>query len=234
MGEYGYRVSELARQAGVSVRTVRYYINEGLLPSSDLRGRYALYDDEHLDRLQLILRLKEAFLPLKEIRSRLELLSISEIRQLLLETDPAGSQPMIDGLEAADEDPSEPAPPAEPGSARDYITRVLEAHAPHFTSEDRPQPASPAARPERAASATPRSRPADPAAEQGPRRVPLEHRAVSNQRMFSLWEEDQGSPSWQRIALSKGIELHVRGDLPPALRRKLEQLIDFAHDLFSE
>jgi DNA-binding transcriptional MerR regulator len=56
-----YPIRELAERAGVSVRTVRYYIQEGLLPAPDTQGRFASYTEEHLDRLELIRRLKEAF-----------------------------------------------------------------------------------------------------------------------------------------------------------------------------
>ncbi|MDP6418780.1 MAG: MerR family transcriptional regulator [Candidatus Krumholzibacteria bacterium] len=67
-----YSIGELARLAGVTVRTIRYYIQEGLLPEAPLRGRYAGYDESYLDLLEQIRRMKEDFLPLREIRNRLE------------------------------------------------------------------------------------------------------------------------------------------------------------------
>jgi len=45
------RVEELARQAGTSVDTVRYYQTKGLIPPPRRRGRVALYDDHHLERI---------------------------------------------------------------------------------------------------------------------------------------------------------------------------------------
>lgn len=58
----------LADRAGVSVRTVRYYIQQGLLPKPEARGPGAHYTEEHLDRLLLIKRLQREHLPLAEIR----------------------------------------------------------------------------------------------------------------------------------------------------------------------
>jgi len=66
-----YTLAELAAASGVSPRTIRYYTAEGLLPPPSERGRYAIYSDEHLRRLQLIDRLKAAYLPLAAIREQL-------------------------------------------------------------------------------------------------------------------------------------------------------------------
>ncbi|HZW02420.1 MAG TPA: MerR family transcriptional regulator, partial [Anaerolineaceae bacterium] len=62
MNSSDYLIHELADLAGVSIRTIRYYINEGLLPAPDARGRYSTYREEYLDRLRLIRKLKDAFL----------------------------------------------------------------------------------------------------------------------------------------------------------------------------
>lgn len=49
-----YRVDELAREAGATVRNVRAYQDRGLLPSPRREGRIALYSDAHLARLRLV------------------------------------------------------------------------------------------------------------------------------------------------------------------------------------
>jgi DNA-binding transcriptional MerR regulator len=82
--EEGMMISELARKANVSVRTIRFYIAEGLLPAPQARGRVSFYDEDALLRLQVIRLLKDAFLPLREIRERLAGLSTGEVRELLL------------------------------------------------------------------------------------------------------------------------------------------------------
>lgn len=52
-----YRVDELARLAGTSVRNIRAYRERGLLDAPTLVGRTGWYDDTHLARLRLITRL---------------------------------------------------------------------------------------------------------------------------------------------------------------------------------
>ncbi|MGH8980789.1 MAG: MerR family transcriptional regulator [Acidimicrobiales bacterium] len=49
-----YRVDELARLAGTTVRNVRAYQDRGLLPSPRRSGRVALYSTAHLARLRLV------------------------------------------------------------------------------------------------------------------------------------------------------------------------------------
>ncbi|MEV4253114.1 MerR family transcriptional regulator [Spirillospora sp. NPDC049652] len=50
----GYRIDELARAAGTTVRNIRAYQDRGLLPPPRLEGRVGFYDDSHLARLRLI------------------------------------------------------------------------------------------------------------------------------------------------------------------------------------
>lgn len=60
----------------ISPRTIRYYIAEQVLRRPDERGKFTR---AHLDRLRLILRLKQAFLPISEIREKLHLLSDGDV-----------------------------------------------------------------------------------------------------------------------------------------------------------
>ena len=52
--ETEYRIDELAREAGTTVRNVRAYQDRGLLPPPRRSGRVGLYTDAHLGRLRLI------------------------------------------------------------------------------------------------------------------------------------------------------------------------------------
>ena len=80
-----YLINELAKRANTTVRTIRYYTSEGLLPQPDTDSKYAYYDENHLRRLELILRMKEAYLPLKEIRQIMLSLSDEEVNNRLME-----------------------------------------------------------------------------------------------------------------------------------------------------
>lgn len=66
-----YKLDELAAAAGVSPRTVRYYVQKGLLPAPQFRGRDTAYGREHLLRLRAIRGLQEKFLPLDAIAEAL-------------------------------------------------------------------------------------------------------------------------------------------------------------------
>src|SRR4030043_2475810 len=63
-----YLIHELAKLAGTTVRTIRYYTDEGLLPQPEYDSKYAYYSSSHLRRLEFIRLLKDAYLPLREIR----------------------------------------------------------------------------------------------------------------------------------------------------------------------
>lgn len=63
-----YSIDELADLGGVSRRTVRYYIQEGLLPMPLGVGRGPHYHRAHLDALLQVKALQEAGRSLDEIR----------------------------------------------------------------------------------------------------------------------------------------------------------------------
>lgn len=74
-------IEDLEKHSGLSTRTLHYYMTKGLLPGPETRGKYASYTQEHLDRLDLILILKEMRLSLYEIKVLLDQLTPDEIRQ---------------------------------------------------------------------------------------------------------------------------------------------------------
>lgn len=125
-----YTMDELSTAAQVTPRTVRYYIAEGLLPPPPTIGRNAAYSQEHLDRLLAINTMKEMYLPLKEIRARLNTLTREQMR------DPAqvmAMGAMVRADRASERDPRMSAPSSTDDSAADY----LERHAPR---QPRPAP----------------------------------------------------------------------------------------------
>lgn len=65
-------ISEVSSLTGVSLRTLHYYDEIGLFPPSSVtEAGYRLYDDEALERLQIILLFRELMFPLREIRTLL-------------------------------------------------------------------------------------------------------------------------------------------------------------------
>ena len=67
-----YAIGELAELGGVSRRTVRFYVQEGLIPAPLGVGRGNHYGPEHLGRLLEVKSLQEAGRTLDEIRGRLQ------------------------------------------------------------------------------------------------------------------------------------------------------------------
>lgn len=66
-------VNVVSRLTGVSIRTLQYYDKIGLLPPADYTEvGYRLYDDETLQKLQIILLFRELEFPLKDIRRIIE------------------------------------------------------------------------------------------------------------------------------------------------------------------
>ncbi|HEX5502416.1 MAG TPA: MerR family transcriptional regulator [Thermomicrobiales bacterium] len=144
-----YRINELADETDVTPRTIRFYVAEGLLPPPEGNGPAAVYTAAHRDRLRLIGLLKARYLPLREIRKRIAVLTDAEVRAELREAALAGGREV-----AADEARA-------PDAALAYLDRVLgrvaespPAYAPPAPS---PRPALPARR-ARAPAAAPRER----------------------------------------------------------------------------
>ena len=98
-----YDLNELSDRAGVTPRTVRYYIQQGLLPAPDAQGPATRYGQGHLDRLLLIRQLQREHQPLAEIRAQLEGLRDEDVSRVL----------------------STSRPSKRPSSAVDYVRSVL-------------------------------------------------------------------------------------------------------------
>ncbi|MCF7930240.1 MAG: MerR family transcriptional regulator [Acholeplasmataceae bacterium] len=71
MDKTKYKISELAEAAGVTVRTIRYYVSKGLLTPPIEDGMYSYYSEINLKELKLIKAYQEKYLPLDVIREKL-------------------------------------------------------------------------------------------------------------------------------------------------------------------
>ena len=210
-----YSLTELADLAGVTPRTVRYYLAQGLLPAVGQSGPGSKYDADHLARLRVIRRLQSEHLPLAEIRRRLDELDEDEIRGL------AGSA----------------GPPPPPDSALDYLRSVLAgstpvrrptmlSSTPHVPPPIRMQatltglpaaamPASPSA-PNAVAERLDEPYGSTPATAPAPSAQPIER------------------SQWERIVLAPDVELHIRRPLARAQNKQVDRLVTIARELLEE
>jgi DNA-binding transcriptional MerR regulator len=75
MEERRMQIGEVAERTGLSVRTIRFYEESGLVaPSARSQGGFRLYTDRDVDRLQVIRRLKPLNFSIEDIRDVLGLL----------------------------------------------------------------------------------------------------------------------------------------------------------------
>ncbi|GAA1228507.1 MerR family transcriptional regulator [Prauserella halophila] len=69
------QIGEVAERTGLSLRTIRYYEEVGLVvPSARSQGGFRLYHEPDVDRLLLIMRMKPLGFQLEEMRELLAIL----------------------------------------------------------------------------------------------------------------------------------------------------------------
>lgn len=86
-----YTIGEAAEELGMPASTIRFYDKNGLLPSvSRTGGGVRLFDEDDLEWLRFVERLKVSGMPIKEIRAYIELYlagdsTIEERRRIVYE-----------------------------------------------------------------------------------------------------------------------------------------------------
>lgn len=202
-------INELATRAGVTTRTIRYYVEQGLLPAPE-RGRPAEYTEDHVQRLDLIRRLKEQYLPLEEIRAMLQRLDRKEIEQVLA-----------------------PAPPVAAARARtsavDYIADVLGRGA---TREKLKMQLPPVMAPPPASLPPDWAPPAPvpPAPVTVPPAPPLQTLAPPQY----LPATESAPTTWQRVPLAPGVELHYLMSGDARTNELVDRLVEAAGRILAE
>jgi DNA-binding transcriptional MerR regulator len=213
-----YSLTELADLGGVTPRTVRYYLGQGLLPAVGPSGPGSKYGTTHLARLRLIRRLQTEHLPLAEIRRRLDDLDEAAIRDL-----------------AAQERPS---PPQD--SALDYLRGVLGPSGRSPSSATSATPAASAA----AMSAPALAAAPEPAGRPLLARAPVDAASPSSAvgEVLALTAPVDDSPTppviersqWDRIAVAPDVEIHIRRPLARAQQKGVDRLVAIARELLEE
>jgi len=198
-----YTIGELARAAGVTRRTIHYYVAQGLLPPPQSGGRAASYTVKHLQRLELIRLLKQEFLPLHEIKALLDGLDDEAVQSLLSEKRAATPTPARE-------------------TAKEYLRALLHP----------PDRSSPLLRQRAADRADILAAPLPPAQMPAERAGPFLKARIARgtAASYAPQAERQGPPEiasvWQRYQLHPDLELHVRRPLTDAaLSARLEGLI---------
>ena len=205
-----YTISDLARLSGVTPRTVRYYVAQGLLPSPEQAGPSTRYGEGHLARLRLIRRLQRDHLPLAEIRARVAPLADDEVQRLVAaDVEPATKPTPARALSFVQDLMAQSGVQPRVAMARDVpLARANAIYEPRIP-DGYPQPSMPAPMPAPA--------PAPPAITPGEPRNPFIDRST-----------------WERHALSPDVELHVRRPLDRRSNKRVEQLIRIAREMFDD
>jgi DNA-binding transcriptional MerR regulator len=204
--EATYSIADLSRATGVSVRTIRYYLQQGLLPASGETGPGAHYNQGHLDRLRLTKRLQAEHLPLSEIRRRLEELSDTEIADVL-----------------AVQQPSTPS-----GSALEYVRGLLGSPSPAPSFERHQGVARKIVAPLQASNA------ADSSLGAAEIDIPLSTPAARPPALSWGHPASLERSQWERLSLGPNIELHVRRPLSRIEQKRVERLITIASQVLKE
>jgi DNA-binding transcriptional MerR regulator len=214
-GDERLGLAELTEAAGVSARTVRYYVAEGLLSPPVAAGAKSFYSRGHLDRLRLIARFKASYLPLKEIRRRLAALDDAGVRAQLVEP-----------LHGADASAGE-----ERDSAASYVGRLLQP-------SPRPLPASPFPS---SATMPPSMPPSGPAGSYYALMTPFESAEVASRELGASQLEDfeataepmiDDHGAWRRVSLGHDAELLIREEAYRRQRDRVEWLVTWARKVF--
>lgn len=210
-------IQELADRAGVTTRTIRYYVEQGVLPPPG-HGRPAEYTDEHIRLLDLVRRLKGQYLPLEEIRDMLQRLSAEQVEAFL-----GGSGSQQEEQQSG-------------SSAADYITQVLNRGTLRTQLKEQAAP-PPTLSPSAAPSRTGPGSPVVTSPGSGVTRSRETSSAVTQIAAMPAESSGQGEASdqtmseertWQRVTLAPGMELHYEATTSPARRSAIARIIEAA------
>jgi DNA-binding transcriptional MerR regulator len=233
-----YLIHEVAEKAGVSTRTIRYYISEGLLPPPSNRGRYSYYDPAYIDLIRLIRQLKDSFLPLKEIKMLVQDITPERVQELLQSSATLRRLQQEVGFTAQNADETDD------DSASAYINNVLQRRLVQRVSEEignydkafQPAAETPDIQsPPRITDRESFEKPAfirkrSQASSESEELLPAMMQVFSNEPVPRNREINNNT--WQRYEIMEGVELNIRGDIEKRSSGKLKDIIITIRQLF--
>jgi DNA-binding transcriptional MerR regulator len=198
-----FTLEDLENMSGLSIRTLRFYIQEGLLPGPDTRGKFARYSQVHLDTIRFIDRLKKVHMPLKQIRHLLETMSSADIERII-QSKSGGNFVFSSPQLFKEEEDEGKMKGVKRSSALEYI-RSLENLQDSLKVKDGNTKFY-----------------APPAPSQAP---------APSGKFYTSKSLNDGE-TWQRFHLAEGINLQVRLPMDKEKEKAVEDLLETAHQLF--
>lgn len=215
----GLTLQELAEEIGVEPRTIRSYVEKGVIPGPDTLGRGARYSRDTLDRLKVLQLLRDANrdLTLDQIRVVLQGISPSQLKAVA-----DGSMRIDDVL---DPDTVRGARPSKT-SALEYIKAFKTGRSRSLSSPPPPACSPPSLAESRRAS--------DPLDDEAVTVFEEAARALTALVGLPASARSTRGETWYRIPLTPDIELSVRGEFGTEQLAQLHRIGDALRTLLTK
>ena len=211
-----FSLQELSDATGIEPRTIRSYIERGIVPGPDTRGRHSTYSRETLDRLRVLNLLRDARrdVSLDQIRVLLAQLSPSQVRGI------ADGSIRIGGLIGTAE--TDTALRSEGTSAMEYLRQI------RLSTPATPPPSS-----RRAGSLSFVSSGRPTASDH---LTPLDQMAAALSTLAGAASPSRSvrSETWHRLSITPDIELAIRGEFSADQIAQLHRIGDLLRLLITK
>jgi DNA-binding transcriptional MerR regulator len=236
-------LQDLADATGIEPRTIRSYVEKGIIPGPDTLGRGASYPRESLERLQVFQLLRDANRDL----------SVVQIRLLMQALTPAAVSDLAAGRQqiAAVIDTAGPAVGRQKGDALEYLSNLKTSQSQKNPKQHKsqknpslPPPQSPGSAPDgsdeggaayggmSSGNAASPGSVAFQLSSQAERAPPDLHVLEQTAKALAALVVGSSAPrsargsTWYRIRLTHDIELSVRGEFAPEQLAQLHRIAD--------
>jgi excisionase family DNA binding protein len=207
----GLTLQELASETGVEPRTIRSYVEKGVIPGPETRGRGARYSRDTLDRLKVLQLLRDANREL----------SLDQVRVLLHSIGPSQARAIADGtLRIGAVIDTEARSAGFSRTALDYLQGLkTQSEKAHDESAGGPMWSA--------------------YLDEDPNAADLTVLEAAARALASLAGQSSASRStrgenWYRLPLTRDIELSVRGEFGPEQLAQLHRIGDALRTLLTK